>query len=490
MTEVAYRALCRNMPGNETLSRLFEPDERRWCAGLTASDLTADKKRAVIHLLKALVVALLRTKPASPLSFLVSAAAQQVTVDWQVPDNYNYVLDTATAYKVGTTDVYGTYQDIRARLDFGYHGNYTRERQILQDVLVTDVVSAGTRKEHPWLVFTAGAMGAGKSHCIRWMSDNGYFPLPDLVQIDPDRFKELLPEWDGYLEVDPHSAGAKTRKESGFCVEIAQEEGLRRGKNVWVDGSLRDEEWYSKEFDRINRDFPQYRIAIIHVRASLALVKQRALERGMQTGRFVPEEEIEDSFKKVPKVVESLAKKATFVADIVNEDREPQLAGYKRNNVCEVNHTGSWKEISDRFATLPELNGGTDWDDRLSTLLAESRVLLFTKTYCSHTHRIEEILKVLCPGGYQRVLLDKMEGGVGIQVALSRRTGIRTVPVLVAHGRVLGTGSSVLKLHKKGLLAHILEDPDATVSPDNSLSPASSATSSPTAGPQRMMQFP
>jgi len=25
-------------------------------------------------------------------------------------------------------------------------------------------------------------MGAGKSHVINWMSDQGYFPLPDIVQ--------------------------------------------------------------------------------------------------------------------------------------------------------------------------------------------------------------------------------------------------------------------------------------------------------------------
>jgi Zeta toxin len=51
--------------------------------------------------------------------------------------------------------------------------------------------------------YIAGAMGAGKSHVIQWMSANGCFPLPDIVQIDPDLFKIGFPEWDAYVKADP-----------------------------------------------------------------------------------------------------------------------------------------------------------------------------------------------------------------------------------------------------------------------------------------------
>lgn len=36
------------------------------------------------------------------------------------------------------------------------------------DSLVKNVVGASSSKEHPWIVFTAGAMGAGKSYTINW----------------------------------------------------------------------------------------------------------------------------------------------------------------------------------------------------------------------------------------------------------------------------------------------------------------------------------
>lgn len=55
------------------------------------------------------------------------------------------------------------------------------------------------------------------------MSEKGYFPLPDIVTVDPDLFKTAFPEWPGYLQNCAETAGSLTRRESGYLVEIAQE---------------------------------------------------------------------------------------------------------------------------------------------------------------------------------------------------------------------------------------------------------------------------
>jgi hypothetical protein len=55
-------------------------------------------------------------------------------------------------------------------------------------------------------------MGAGKSHVIQWMSANGCFPLPDIVQIDPDLFKIGFPEWDAYVKADPLKVAAAAQQ--------------------------------------------------------------------------------------------------------------------------------------------------------------------------------------------------------------------------------------------------------------------------------------
>jgi len=45
-----------------------------------------------------------------------------------------------------------------------------------------------------------------------------------------------------YKSRDPYTAGVMTRRETGLLVEIVTEAALRAGKNIWVDGSLRDGE--------------------------------------------------------------------------------------------------------------------------------------------------------------------------------------------------------------------------------------------------------
>ena len=35
----------------------------------------------------------------------------------------------------------------------------------------------------------------------------GVFPLEDIVHIDPDHFKRVMPEWPGYVKIDSENAG-------------------------------------------------------------------------------------------------------------------------------------------------------------------------------------------------------------------------------------------------------------------------------------------
>ena len=82
----------------------------------------------------------------------------------------------------------------------------TLERQGVQDSLIEEVLAVGAQEQHPWIVFTAGAMGAGKSRTMTWLSESGIFPLSEVVTIDPDLFKTALPEWDEYVRRDALSA--------------------------------------------------------------------------------------------------------------------------------------------------------------------------------------------------------------------------------------------------------------------------------------------
>ncbi len=77
--------------------------------------------------------------------------------------------------------------------------NYTEARQAWQDTVIRSTVRRTSSQPNPWIVYTCGPMGAGKGYTLSWMSENGYFPLENIVHIDPDYFKRVMPEWHGHV---------------------------------------------------------------------------------------------------------------------------------------------------------------------------------------------------------------------------------------------------------------------------------------------------
>jgi hypothetical protein len=183
-------------------------------------------------------------------------------------------------------DFIGKYSHIRKTLDYKYHANYTFERQHLQDAIISDMLdeaiildvdgNIGTVPTKPWIVFTAGAMGAGKGHTMNVLVEMGRFPLKAFVSVDPDEVRRLLPEYHMYINENPELAGELTRKEAGYIAEILTLAALQAGKNVLQDGSLRDSDWYKIYFERLKKEFPSVRQAIIHVTAPREAVFRRA----------------------------------------------------------------------------------------------------------------------------------------------------------------------------------------------------------------------
>lgn len=180
------------------------------------------------------------------------------------------------------------------------------------------------------------------------MAQHDIFPLADIVRIDSDLFKTAFPEWPGYVQRDPLSAGLHARQESGYLVEIAQEAALRLGKHVWVDGSLRDCEWYKHVFAQVRRDHPRYQIAILYVTANEEQVAARVRRRAELTGRHIPEAELRDSLQRVPRSVAALAPCAHFLAVIDNSGAEPQLEKWCERELCYLQRD-QWDEIRRRF---------------------------------------------------------------------------------------------------------------------------------------------
>ena len=268
---------------------------------------------------------------------------------------YNWNESTEYNYSVVAKCCVGKYKHIRDRLDYSYHKMYSQSRQLLQDRIIDSVLNITTTttmssssSSSPWIIFTAGVMGAGKTHSIRrlrdegkltFLSDNqneedddGVVPLlPELLTVDPDCIRHLLPEFDVYVKRCPDKAGTYTQKEAGLIAEIATKVALSEGCNVVVDGSLRNSDWYINYFQHLRRE-QQYqhiknkvdsnkkvlRIAIIHVTAPFPTILKRTKQRAKETGRVVPIELLKRSIEEVPLSVDILKSHVDYFLQVHN----------------------------------------------------------------------------------------------------------------------------------------------------------------------------
>lgn len=183
----------------------------------------------------------------------------------------------------------------------------------------------------------------GKGYTLRWMSAHGYFPLEDIVHIDPDHFKKLMPEWQGYL-ARSQNAGDLTHRESGYLQEIAQEVALGASQNIWVDGSLKDGAWFADVFRDIRRRFPKYKLAIFHVSAPEDAVRERVKKRAAASGRTIPEDLIQASLRSVGDALEQLTPLVDFIAQLSNTRSTPELLSFVK-----VDSSGDWGVIKKQF---------------------------------------------------------------------------------------------------------------------------------------------
>lgn len=277
---------------------------------------------------------------------------------------YNLNLSTEENYQSSEMIFTGQYTHIRSSLDYTYHRNYLPHRQLLQDTIISNIMQINhhnanitdsngiscSTPQNPWIVFTAGAMGSGKSYTIRHLAKSDRFPLDSFVTVDPDEIRRLLPEFEMYLDYEPEEAGERTRKEAGFIAEMLTQIALNAGRNVLVDGSLNDAKWYRDYFQILRRDYGKYglRIGILHITAPREAVFERSRVsskcstkitlrrfvsnfyilyfdcsctnqmRSKITRRVVPRHRLEETLAKVPQSVNILSPLADFVAELHN----------------------------------------------------------------------------------------------------------------------------------------------------------------------------
>ena len=75
---------------------------------------------------------------------------------------YDLSVSTAVFYTSAANPGFcGPFAASRARLDHDWHRFYSPQRQATQDGIIAAILAKGRASPRPWLVYTAGPMGAG-----------------------------------------------------------------------------------------------------------------------------------------------------------------------------------------------------------------------------------------------------------------------------------------------------------------------------------------
>lgn len=232
-------------------------------------------------------------------------------------------------------DFYGAFKKYRNMMDLAYFNNYTKERQEVQDAIIKKYLAYDEYSEsftnNPWIFFTCGPFGAGKTHSLRYLHEKNIINLNEYVHIDPDKLKYELPEAKDYIQKDPINAGTNLHKESTFLSLMIQYIVLDQGRPMIIDGSLRNVSWNLAHMLNIRQEYPQYNLGIIKVEADIPTMLDRAKKRALITGRIIPDHiiigvanDIQDSFPQYLKICN--------IYLIVDNNNEPKI-----NRICIVN---------------------------------------------------------------------------------------------------------------------------------------------------------
>lgn len=119
----------------------------------------------------------------------VKDKSMQANLEFAIREDYDFSQSTEYNYahynpNPEPEDFTPQYRKERMMVNYEYHRVYSKDRQLFQDKILekflkTKVIDKKNMLEcevplNNWIVFTAGTMGAGKGHTIKWLEKKGF----------------------------------------------------------------------------------------------------------------------------------------------------------------------------------------------------------------------------------------------------------------------------------------------------------------------------
>ena len=167
---------------------------------------------------------------------------------------------------------------------------YTKERQAIHNKIVKELftdVKCIDSKEQPIAIFTGGSPASGKSSFLQ--KNAQYLLSKNIFKLDADEIRRKLPEFEGWNANSTHS------ETQDIVSEILERLGSENCRYDFIyDGTMNKAKKYFSLIKKVKE--LGYKVYIIFMEIPYSEAKKRALNRYSVTGRYVPEEVIDDFF--------------------------------------------------------------------------------------------------------------------------------------------------------------------------------------------------
>ncbi len=234
--------------------------------------------------------------------------------------------------KTEAYDIANEKKDNSAKKYIDENGNLSKERDALHTKIMDDVFfdnNDSNEKDRPLgkdgkpigpatpvegqarLVFMGGGPASGKSSVVQ----SGDVDVPDnRVQIDPDRAKKAIPEYQKMVAAgDIDNAAGYAHEESSALAKRAYEAAAKNNMNVCYDGtgdgSVRSVE---KKLETARKN--GMKVDGVYVTCSTEEAIRRSDARAAKTGRKVNHDTIRDTHRKVSQILPQVADKFDTVS--------------------------------------------------------------------------------------------------------------------------------------------------------------------------------
>lgn len=172
--------------------------------------------------------------------------------------------------------------------------HFTPERQALHDKIIKDIVAGHKAQDKPAFVVLGGGPASGKTKAAEAAAKE----FPGAITINPDDIKAALPE---YHSTDSQKAAYFTHEESSYLAKRTQAEALKSKAHVILD-AVGDNSAVNVKAKVDQARTAGYSAHARYVTVPTEVAQERALARGIKSGRVVQPEVVQGLHQGVSRV--------------------------------------------------------------------------------------------------------------------------------------------------------------------------------------------